>query len=164
MRDMNVSLQMFGLYQGLLSLVFSVTSLYSFKMIEYFGTKKCFYFGLWLSWIAILSMVILGVLDLNDPLLVTISLAAASCGVVFPITILYPMSLAISGNAKGRMASITQALRLFMTAVGLQIISYYYVGTFFRVAIILGIILGLGLYGAWRMDRKKYINWSITNA
>jgi DHA1 family bicyclomycin/chloramphenicol resistance-like MFS transporter len=159
MRDMNVSLEMYGYYQGSLSLAFAVLCLYSSRMIDYFGARWCFYLGIYISILSVVFIAILGLLELKNPILITLALMTASCGVLFPINILYPISLSISGDAKGRMASIIQSLRLLMTALGLQLTSYYYNGTFYRISVILVITLLIGLYGSWMLDRQKYINW-----
>jgi len=155
--ELGVPLEEFGYYQGSISLVFGTLCLCSDRLIKFYGIKRCFNVSLILSLVSIAMLAALGFYETRSPLLITIVLIMTVSSVMFPINILYPLSLDIMPNAKGRMASVIQSARLLLTAMCLHATSYFYNGTFYYIAIILIITLSIGSYGAWRISAQ---NWS----
>jgi hypothetical protein len=77
-----------------------------------------------------------------------------SAGVVFPIHILYPYALEVIPGAKARLAAMILAGRLLLTAFSLAVVSYYYVGTFERLAYGMCLFLSIGCIAVyWILHR-----------
>lgn len=146
MEDLGVDLAHFGYYQGAMAAAFSVVSMLSPVIYKRFGHGKSFKIGLWLCAISAVLIILITVLDIKDPLLITTVVVIYSIGVVTPINILYPVLLDMIENTKGRAAALVQAGRLILTAIALQIVSYFYVGSFFSIGISMVISLIIGLY------------------
>jgi len=161
MGGMNVPLAEFGYYQGALALTFAVVSLSSGYFLRSIGTRACFFWSLMLCICAISLMILIAILNINDPVLITGILMILSAGVVMPINILYPVSLEVIEGAKGRIAASIQSSRLLLTAFGLQFVGYLYKGTFQPLAFTMVITFSLGLYGLYILMTKYKI--SITS-
>lgn len=146
MEAMGVSLQHFGLYQGSLSVLFGAVSLLSPKLLEHFGHKNCFNFGKWICFISGLLIIVIGLLKINNPLVITCVLLLFSLGAVFPMNILYPISLEVIANSKAKAAALTQALRLVITASLLEVVSYFYQDNFMSLSVGMFVCLMGGVY------------------
>ena len=90
--------------------------------------------------IFIISLIAIGLvtlLDSTNPLLITLVILIFIAAQIIPTIILYPICLNYLPHAKGRVSAIIQGGKLILTAIGLQIASYFYVGTFQNVGIIM---------------------------
>jgi DHA1 family bicyclomycin/chloramphenicol resistance-like MFS transporter len=141
MQNLGVSLAHFGFYQGILALVFALGSICFGLMIKWFDQIK------WLrisNQIFILSLICISyVTFLNDthPLFITLAILVFVIGQIIPSTILYPLCLQYMPAAKGRISALIQGGRLFFAALGLQITSYFYQGSFQNIGIIIMICI-----------------------
>jgi DHA1 family bicyclomycin/chloramphenicol resistance-like MFS transporter len=135
MEAMGVSLQHFGLYQGANSLLFGTVSILSPSILQRFGHQNCFDMGKWVCFISGLMILAVGLLKINNPIVVTAAVLLFSFGAVFPVNILYPISLEEIPNSKSKAAALIQAMRLVITAGILECVSYYYRDNFMSLAI-----------------------------
>jgi DHA1 family bicyclomycin/chloramphenicol resistance-like MFS transporter len=135
MESMSVSLQHFGLYQGSLSIPFGMISVLSPMLLKRFGHKNCFNFGKWVCFVSAILIIGLGMLKIDNPMMITAVLLLFSLGAVFPINILYPISLELIDNSKAKTAALLQAMRLMLTAVMLELVSYFYRDNFMSLAV-----------------------------
>ena len=145
MEDLHVSLKQFGFYQGSICISFAIISLCSGYFIKKFGQKKCLIFGMSLLLLFILATSALMFFNVNNPIIITLVLQLEEIGVVFPINILWPLALDLVPNSMGLMTAIIVVCRLIVTSIGLQIVSYFYKGTFFAIglAMIISLLLSL---------------------
>ncbi len=154
MEDLGVPLQHFGYYQGVLAGVFSILSLSSGRLLKRYGQHRCIHVGLGFCWLSIVLMMILAIRGIQNPLLVTGSLLFLCAGIVFPIHILYPYALEVIAGAKARLAAMILSSRLLLTAFSLALVSYYYVGTFERLAYGMCLFLAIGFIATyWILHR-----------
>lgn len=137
MEDLGVSLKDFGYYQGSLAMTFGVISFMAGRIIDRYGQQLSLNVSLFLCVAGSLMLAVLTINNCDDPLSITLAMLVFSAGVVMPITILYPMTLAIFPEAKGRVTAIWQSSRLIMTSIGLQTAGYFYNGTFQIIGIII---------------------------
>lgn len=165
MEDLGVPLEHFGYYQGAVAAVFSVVCILSPMIYARYGLKNCFKVGVWLCFLSALLILMITILGIENPLFITAVILVFSLGVAFPINILYPFSLEIVEDSKGRSAALIQAGRLVMTAIGLEVVSYYYVGNFSPIGISMFVSLMLGLYFCRKVewDKKRGQIWTRTN-
>lgn len=157
MQDMGVPLKSFGFYQGSLIFFFALVSLLSPIFLRKFGQHKCFLFGIGLTLISILLILSVALLGIMDPILITLTLILYSIGAVFPVNILYPLSLEVVENSKGRTAALLQALRLISTAAVLQWVSYIYTGVFAPIGITIFICSLLSLSIIFFVLQKRWL-------
>lgn len=146
MDSYGVPIDSFGFYQGALAAVFAITSLSSGRLIAKLGTKGMYYAGLSLLSVGVFIIALIVVFNINDPFWITFTLLIWSSGIVFPINILYPMSLESVPDAKGRIAAVIQAGRLLLTSASLQVVSYFYMGTFFSIGLAMCLIFMVAFF------------------
>lgn len=135
MEGMQVDLKHFGFYQGAIAGVFSVVSILSPKILTKFGQENCLYYSKWLCILAAFITLIITLLEIHQPLVITSLMLIFAGAVVFPINILYPMSLEALPNTKSRASAIINGLRLLLTAGFLELISYFYTGKFYPIGL-----------------------------
>ncbi len=135
MEAMGVSLEHFGLYIGINSLVFGITSILSPRILNRFGHQHCFIFGKWLCFISALLLLGMGLFQISDPILITLALLVFAVGAVFPVNILYPISMEVIPHSKAKSTALVQAMRLVITAGTLELVSYFYSGNFLSTSI-----------------------------
>jgi DHA1 family bicyclomycin/chloramphenicol resistance-like MFS transporter len=151
MGNLGVSLNHFGYYQGAIAGMFSIVSLSSAYFLGKYGQKNCFYVGIGgvvAGGLAITGLVVAGV---ENPMIITAAMILLACGAVYPINILWPLSLASVGEAKGRMAAMIIASRLLLTSIGLQITGYFYHGTFLYIGLVMLASLAIGLWACYKL-------------
>jgi DHA1 family bicyclomycin/chloramphenicol resistance-like MFS transporter len=157
MQDLGVDLSEFGYYQGTLAITFSVVSITSGASLKRFGTANCFYAGCALFLISGFLILITGLSGSNNPLIITGSMLLFSAGAVFPINILYPISLNVIPHAKGRIAAIIMAVRLIFTAIALELVSYYYQGNFLIISLVMCICIIITISLILVILKKKWM-------
>jgi MFS transporter, DHA1 family, multidrug resistance protein len=154
MESLDVSLAHFGLYQGSLALAFSIMSFSSGYWIRKFGQKACFYFGIKMLCLFCLGALGIAILDIREPKIITGVLLFSSIGALFPINLLYPFMLESISNAKGRISSVQVGGRLLIAALCIQLVSYFYAGSFRPLGITMVIIYLLALWLGVKLFRR----------
>jgi DHA1 family bicyclomycin/chloramphenicol resistance-like MFS transporter len=142
MEDLGVSLSHFGYYQGSLALVFAFGSLCFGLIVSKYEQKKLLTISMQIFMIGFVCIGVATLLDSPNPLLITLAFLPFIIAGVIPNAILYPVCLNIIPHAKGRVSAILQGGRLIFSGFCLQIVGYYYEGTFQNIGmIIVGFIL-----------------------
>ncbi|MCC8416960.1 MAG: MFS transporter [Rickettsia endosymbiont of Bryobia graminum] len=93
MKDLGVSLEKFGLYQGTMAAAFSIVNFGSGYLLNKFGQKKCFYFSIFILIIFVFATIVLIFVETKNPLLITLVTVLAAIGMMIPCNILWPLSL-----------------------------------------------------------------------
>ena len=155
MKDLGVSLPHFGYYQGCLAFIFALgTFLYKFIM-DKVASKQMLVLS---NRIFAFSFVMIGVLagfNINNPLLITLSIIMFVIGQIIPGTLLYPLSLNLVPEAKACAAALIQGSRLILTAIALQITGYFYQHSFPRIGFILSLFIFFTIVTLALVIRKK---------
>ena len=155
MQDLGVSLEHFGYYQGAMAGVFSIVSLSSGFWLRRFGAELCFKTGLFLLVSFMAGAIGLIITQCSNPLIITGICVMQAIGIVFPINIIWPLTLDAVPGAKGKLSAAAGSSRLLVTAGAVQVTSYFYNGTFMGVGIsmFIGLILALwGIKTLFRLD------------
>jgi DHA1 family bicyclomycin/chloramphenicol resistance-like MFS transporter len=147
--DLNVSLEHFGIYQGVLASSFGLVSLCSGMLYKRFGKQRCFRISLKLCTIFGLIAGIYGFFWPTNPFILTIILAAWSMACALPINIAYPIAMGAVQGAAARASGVLVALRLIFCAAGLQIMAFLYDHTYLPLAL----LIGVGSYFIWIIGR-----------
>ena len=87
--------------------------------------------------VSIIMLVALTISNSENPVWITSAIVVFVIGQIIPSTLLYPVCLNFMPHAKGRVSAILQGGRLIMTALGLQIAGYFYLGSFQNIGIII---------------------------
>ena len=138
-KDLGVSLHYFGLYQGVLALVFAIGSvLYGLiiKNKEYSQRKMLSMTNLIFA-ASLMMILILCLFNTKNPLLITIAITLFVIGQIIPSTLLYPLCVNFIPEAKGKISAILQGGRLIVTAAALQLAGFFYSGSFRNIGVII---------------------------
>ncbi|MDR0296873.1 MAG: MFS transporter [Rickettsia sp.] len=157
MRALGVPIQQFDLYQGVLAALFSVVSFSNSYFFNKFGQKKCFFFSIAALVAFIIAAIVLVIFETNDPLIITIVVQLVTIGTIFPCNILWILALKSMPNAKGRINAILVSGRLIVTALCLQLISYFYYGTFKPLAIVMCTTIVVALIACYKLLQEDKI-------
>lgn len=138
-KDLSVSLSHFGYYQGVLALVFALGSILYGLIIRNINLnqKQMLYISIQIFIASIIAIGMVAFLSSTNPLFITLAILIFVIGQIIPSIILYPLCLNFIPQAKGRVSAIIQGARLILTAFGLQIAGYFYIGTFQNIGIII---------------------------
>jgi DHA1 family bicyclomycin/chloramphenicol resistance-like MFS transporter len=138
-KDLGVPLAHFGYYQGIFALIFAIGSvLYGLKLKNrQYNQRKMIHIAIIILIFALISIAITTITNSRNPLLITLSFVPFIISQIIPSTILYPLAINFIPEAKGKVSAIMQGVRLIITALCLQIIGYFYNGTFQNIGIIL---------------------------
>jgi len=145
MEGMNVDLKHFGFYQGIIALAFSIFSILSPKILTAYGFKKCLFYSIVFCAISAVLVLINTLLSVKTPMLITAPMVILAAAVVLPVNILYPIALEVLDKSKARTAALLNALRLLMTGALLEVISYFYTGTFVQLGLSIVILTTLSM-------------------
>jgi DHA1 family bicyclomycin/chloramphenicol resistance-like MFS transporter len=164
MEDLSVKLEHFGFYQGVTAGAFALISTVSPMFLKRYGPRKCLKTGTIITTLSALSLLFTGIFIPDHPMIITVLMVGYTLGMVFPVNILYPVSLSIFPEDKGKAAALVAVGRLIIMAIALEFLGYIYNGTFYS----LGIFIGLVTLGAFVIIRslpewKKYDDASPQN-
>lgn len=149
--DMGIPLTQFGYYQGSIAVAFGAACLLSpllFKVIE---PQKCLKWSLYLTFIIGLGLVFMGYFIKDKPLYISIGVCLFSIVLVFPLNIAYPKALDMHPEYKGRAGALINVGILVFTAIGLQLVSFFYGGKFFFLALFMFVCISIAF---WLMHKE----------
>lgn len=158
-KDLGVSLKHFGYYQGVLAFAFGIGSILYGLMIKNteFDQKAMLKISMYIICFSIILIGVATLLNSKSPLFITLSMLVFVIGQIIPSTILYPICLNFLPHAKGRVSAIIQSTRLVLTAIGLQIASYYYVGSFQNTGIIILTVILAAVITLYFVISNRYL-------
>lgn len=145
MESMQINIKHFGYYQGAIAGIFSIISLMSPRILKKIGQDKALLWGNILSFASVALMLLVGIFNIMNPLIITGLMMVFAVAVVFPVNIIYPQTLEILPGAKSRTAALINSLRLLLTAGFLQLNSYFYDGQFFSISLTNFIVVSIYL-------------------
>lgn len=145
MKDLGVSLNHFGYYQGSLALTFALGSLLFGLIIHRYDQKKLLSFANKIFILSFITIMFVTFGSGSNPLLITLAFLPFVIGQIIPSNILYPLYLNLMPEAKGRLTALIQGGRLIFASIGLQIAAYFYEGSFHNIGIIVGTFVFAGI-------------------
>jgi len=129
----------YAINQGIVIGVFSIFSMYSGRISNFFGERNCVIYGTALLLIAGIFSLFVGFVLPNSPLFTTSFMIIFAIGAAITYPIIFTKSLDIFPKIKGSASSVIMATRSMLTAVFIAFTSYIYNGTLLNVS--LGIIM-----------------------
>lgn len=147
-----VSLRDFGFYQGAIAASFAIVSFLSPKLLSKFGHQKCFKVAIILVTIFAVLLGTVAISEINNPMLITVLMCLFTMPMVFPVNILYPLLLEVVPEAKSRAAALVNVTRLIVSAICIEVVSYFYDGRFLQLGLTIAALSILALI------ISKYVN------
>ncbi|CAF1661891.1 unnamed protein product [Rotaria magnacalcarata] len=121
-----VSLKMFGIYQGILTLTFGIFSIFSKPLINYFG-KKTTFIGSMIMFVGFLPMCLFALIfNTHNAAYITFVITILSVGVAIPLNFLYVFALNSIPEASSRISAIMTVGKWLLSIIGFQLASYFY--------------------------------------
>jgi DHA1 family bicyclomycin/chloramphenicol resistance-like MFS transporter len=157
MEDLGVPLRQFGYYQGAMVAGICIANFGCGYLLKRLGQRTYFYSGLYLCVFSVVTLFWGGQVHLQDPLLITIIMMIFAFGLVFPVNVLYPASLEIVKNTRGRMSALIVSTRLLMSALGLEVVGYFYDQALSTLSFVLIFCFCIALYIIVQLARNKEI-------
>jgi len=155
MEDLGVPLNHFGYYQGALAGSFALLSLVAGLLMRQVGRRLCLIGSVVILMVFLISSCALVLLEVSNPVIITGVAILLSLGSVFPINILWPMSLEVVPNAKARISGYAVAMKMILTAFGVQLVSYLYDGTFFWLGLFMITFVVFALGTGWILIKQE---------
>lgn len=154
---LGVTLDKFGFYQGTMAFVFSVFSFSSGYFIAKMGIKNCIIVsGVFLGFFIFASCLLI-IYQVSNPNVITAVMQLLAIGVIFPVNIMWPLALETVPDAKCRLAAALTSLRLITTATTIQVVIYFYQGSFKPLGIAMSFTLILSFLCFYFLLQKENI-------
>lgn len=125
-KSFGVSLKDYGFYQGSLTLIFGLLSIFSGKIVSIIGKRTTFFWSIFLVIISNIAYIFFVIFNLKNVNYITLSMIIISIGWVYPINLLYVLTLGLLENASGRLSAMVNILKWAFSIAGFQLASYYY--------------------------------------
>jgi DHA1 family bicyclomycin/chloramphenicol resistance-like MFS transporter len=156
-KDLHVSFQTFGLYQGILAFTFAIGSILFGLIIHRYSQKKWLSIGLFILVIGLIFMGWITISKSASPIMITLAMLIFVIGQIIPGNILYPVCLNLMPEAKAKISAVTQMGRLIFSALSLEIVGHFYEGTFENAGMIIGLFILLTIITQFCVLRDKNI-------
>lgn len=141
MESFGVPLSIFGFYQGALASIFAVGSILFGLMVGQYEDRKILVITNYIFIFSLATLAFVSFSDCANPLLITLAFVPFILGQIIPSTILYPISLNLIPQAKGKVSASIQGFKLILSAISVQIAGYFYVGTFQNIGYIMTLFI-----------------------
>jgi DHA1 family bicyclomycin/chloramphenicol resistance-like MFS transporter len=161
-KNFHLSLPIFGLYQGVLAFSFAIGSIIFGLVIGNYSQKKWLSIGIIIFIMALLAMGWVSITNSHNPRLITLSMLIFVMGQIIPSTILYPLCLNLMPEAKAKISAIMQGGRLILTALILQVVGYFYNGSFQYTGMIIFFFILIIIFTQYCMIKSKNIHVDTT--
>lgn len=156
-KDLHVSFQTFGLYQGILAFTFAIGSILFGLIIQRYSQKEWLSIGIFILIAALLLMGWITLTNSINPIMITIAMLIFVIGQIIPSNILYPLCLNLMPQAKAKISAVTQMGRLIFSALSLEIVGHFYEGTFQNAGMIIGLFILLTIVTQWCVLKDRNI-------
>jgi DHA1 family bicyclomycin/chloramphenicol resistance-like MFS transporter len=138
----------FAKQQGLIVLLFSLTSFYADKVITRIGGRKAVHIGMVCCTISIVFFTYFAFQYPDSPRLITFAMCWMAVGCAFPMSVTFAKSLEILPDLKGACSSFIMSTRLFFSSGAVALTGLLFDGSMRPVALVIdgAIILGVAMY------------------
>ena len=143
-----LSYSQFAMQQGLIVLLFSLTSFYADKLITKIGGRKAVHLGMLCCTISIVLLTYFAFRYPDSPGLITFAMCWMAVGCAFPMSVTFAKSLEILPHLKGVCSSFIMSTRLFFSSGAIALTGFFFDGSMRPVALVIdgAILLGIAMY------------------
>lgn len=138
----------FAMQQGLIVLLFSLTSFFAHKLIQRMGGQRAVQLGMVLCGISIALFTYFAFVHPYEYSLITFAMCWMAIGCAFPMSVTFAQSLEILPTLKGTCSSFIMSTRLFISSGAIALTGYFFDGSMRPVVLVIdvAIILGIIMY------------------
>lgn len=155
MEDLGVSLVHFGYYQGFLAFMFALGSIFFGFIVGKYNPKNLLYVAQQIFVFGLLCLLLVTLFNSQNPLLITFAFLPFIIGQIIPSTILYPLCLNFMPEAKARVSAMIQGTRLIFSALSLQVVGYFYQGSFQNIGMMISVFIFLAVLTLFYVLRNR---------
>lgn len=161
MKNLGVSLNHFGYYQGAFALVFAVGSILFGLVMHRYAQKKMLRLAGAMYAFSLLSLLWVILFHGHSALWITLGFLPFIMSGVIPQNLLGPICLNFIPEAKAKVSAVLQGSRLIFASLALQIAGYFYQGTFTMLGMMLfTLILGVLITHVLVCKNAELMNFS----
>lgn len=154
MNALKVDILSFGFYQGVIAAGFSIVSLMSNRLTQWFGVVKCMRISILLILVFFLLVLFLVIFDIRNPKIITGIMLLQAISMAYPLNILWPVAVTSVPGANARMGALLVNFRFLVTAISIQIVSYFYHGSFVSIGVAILVTLFIALACGYVLHKK----------
>jgi DHA1 family bicyclomycin/chloramphenicol resistance-like MFS transporter len=136
METYGLPIMQYALHQGAIVVSFSIVSMYSGALSQKIGRKNSIIYGIIISLIGGIMMIIVGFTTENAPYLTTISMILFSSGAAVYYPVVFTRSMEIFPELKGSSSSVIMGMRMILLSAFITFTSCIYNGKLLPVALI----------------------------
>lgn len=134
-----IDLPTFGFYQGTLSAAFALFSVLGPAIIKKIGEKDAIFYSAKVMFFSGFCATSCLIFDLS-PLWITVSLSIHCASSAITVLVLWPVIINLKEDYKTQRSSVATAMRLIVTAISVQVVSYFYKDVFFPIGIAIVVV------------------------
>lgn len=154
----------FAMQQGLIVLLFSLTSFYADKVITRIGARKAVHFGMSCCVMSIVLFTYFAFQYPDSPGLITFAMCWMAVGCAFPMSVTFAQSLEILPNIKGACASFIMSTRLFISSGAVALTGFFFDGSMRPVVLVIDVAIILGVFMYFVIERMMTPEERLVNA
>ncbi|HEC5301892.1 TPA: MFS transporter [Enterobacter asburiae] len=145
-QGLGMGLRDFGLYMSASTLTFGIYSIFSGKIIKYFGKFNVFLMSLIFIGLFIISSIGIIIFDIASPLLIIASVLLFILGMVVPVNEGYVMGLESFPDGQARASALIGTLKWVFTVAGVQTASIFFNGNYKAIGITLTLMISVSIF------------------
>ncbi len=146
METLNIPLKTFGYLMSIEAIIYAIICLITPQLLNTIGERKFLRLGIVVCCISVLFTLVVMIMNTRNPFLLLSVLILYTTAEVIPYTLLFPLSMSVLPNTKGRANALGLTIRLVMISIILQVVSYFYTGSFFPMGLNVLIFMSLAIY------------------
>lgn len=154
-KDLHVSLEHFGYYQGLLALVFAVGSVLFGLIMDRISQEKILRVASIFYIISLISIGLVTLINSYNSLLITISFLPFILSQIIPSNILVPICMNFIPHSKGKISAMLHGSQLVFSAISVGIAGYFYQGSFQNIGMIISIFIIMATITHFRVIKNN---------
>jgi DHA1 family bicyclomycin/chloramphenicol resistance-like MFS transporter len=104
-----------------------------------------------------MSVAVITAYNSHNPLIITLAFIPFIISQIIPSNILFPLCLSYMPQAKAKVSAVLQGSRLIFSALSLQLVGYFYQGTFQNIGLIIGVFIFIMIITQWVIIRKRHL-------
>lgn len=136
METFNLPIMVYALHQGFIIACFSLVSQKAGKINSYLGERKSIIYGIIMLLIGGSGLVILGLIESQNPYLVSLSMVTGAIGAAFSYPVIFARSFEIFPEIRGTASSALMSVRMLVTGLFITWVSSVYDGALLTIAAI----------------------------
>lgn len=153
----------FVIHQAIIVASFSMTSLYTQKIITQFGPRNTVRNGMFLAAASIFALILFSAASLNSPYIMTVLMSLFSIGFAAAYPVLFADSLSAIPSMQGSASSAVMSMRALLVTLSTTMTGLIYTGT--QLSLVLSVCISVFLsvlFAVKWLSKPAMISWAET--